>query len=94
MWHLITERLLILQIQSYIWWHVTQPTPANKRGFAPSPTAADAGIADIAAERFRMFDAADTPQDRLSALADEAIAGVWTDTGEAPWAAAAVAGIA
>jgi len=46
--------------------------------------APDAGIADIAAERFRMFDAADTLQDRLSALAEEAIVGVWTDTGEAP----------
>ena len=37
--------------------------------------AVDAGIADIAAGRYRVFDTADALRDGLSALADEALGG-------------------
>ncbi len=43
--------------------------------------AVDAGIADITAGRYRVFDTADALRDGLSALADEALGGSSTEDG-------------
>ena len=47
--------------------------------------AAEAGIADIAAGRFRTFDAADSVEKHLSALSERALADLTSDADTGPW---------